>query len=139
MSGRQKEWTRREIEVINLVSRGLSNQEIAVILVVSINTVKSTLGNLTRRTGIGGREDLAAEALARGYVDPAIGAIGMIYERHRLKMAAKALVEQAPFIQPNLDLLRQAGAVPDASTWMFSATAVLTKMINFMEKAYASE
>ncbi len=50
--------TNREKEIISLVSQGLSNKEIAQVLVVSQRTVEGHLYRVFAKLGISGREEL---------------------------------------------------------------------------------
>lgn len=50
--------TRREREIALLAAEGLTSQEIAERLVISLRTVETHLQNTYRKTGIGGRKDL---------------------------------------------------------------------------------
>ena len=50
--------TQRERQVINLLKRGLSNNEIADMLVVSVHTIKDHLKNIFHKTGANNRTDL---------------------------------------------------------------------------------
>jgi DNA-binding CsgD family transcriptional regulator len=58
--------TRREVEVLRLLPRGLSNAEIAAALFVSPRTVQTHLTNLYGKLGVGGRAEAVAYAMARG-------------------------------------------------------------------------
>ncbi len=51
--------TRREREIASLAAAGSSNAEIAERLVVSIRTVETHLGNVYRKLGVTGRQELA--------------------------------------------------------------------------------
>ena len=62
--------TGRELEVLRLVSRGESNQQIADKLVISVNTVKSHLKNILSKLQLENRTQVAAYALERGLVKP---------------------------------------------------------------------
>lgn len=55
----------REREVLDLVSRGLSNQEIAETLYVSINTVKTYIRTAYAKIGVATRSQAVAWALSR--------------------------------------------------------------------------
>ena len=56
--------TAREVEVLRLVARGRSNQEIAAELVLSVRTVERHIANIYDKIGASGR---AARAAAASY------------------------------------------------------------------------
>jgi DNA-binding CsgD family transcriptional regulator len=58
--------TEREMEVLRLLPRGLSNAEIAEELFVSPRTVQTHLTNLYGKLGVGGRAEAVAYAMAHG-------------------------------------------------------------------------
>jgi len=58
--------TERELDVLQLVVRGLSNREIAAQLVLSPRTIERHLENLYRKTDTRNRAEAAAYAVARG-------------------------------------------------------------------------
>jgi DNA-binding CsgD family transcriptional regulator len=58
--------TEREVEVLRLLPRGLSNAEIAEALFVSPRTVQTHLTNLYGKLGVGGRAEAVAFAMAHG-------------------------------------------------------------------------
>lgn len=58
----------RELQTIGLVAEGLSNQQIADSLHVSLGTVKRELSFLYERFSVSDRAELVTEALARGLV-----------------------------------------------------------------------
>ncbi|HYT38943.1 MAG TPA: helix-turn-helix transcriptional regulator, partial [Acidimicrobiia bacterium] len=51
--------TGREWEVAALAARGLSNRDIAALLVVSVRTVENQLHRVYAKLAVGGREELA--------------------------------------------------------------------------------
>ena len=57
--------TRRELDVLRLLGRGLSNKAIAAELVVSINTVERHLVSIYRKIGVAGRAAAAVYAHLR--------------------------------------------------------------------------
>ena len=62
--------TERETEVLTLVGRGLSNQEIAESLVISMGTVKTHVGNLLAKLAARDRAQLVIAAYEHGLVGP---------------------------------------------------------------------
>ncbi len=60
--------TDREVEVLRLVARGLSNQEIADKLVLSPATVRTHVGNILGKLGLGNRTQAALYALREGLI-----------------------------------------------------------------------
>lgn len=61
--------TEREVEVIKLLARGLSNQEIAGRLVIGVTTVYSHVSNILSKLHLATRTQAALYALREGYVD----------------------------------------------------------------------
>ncbi|MBI2166117.1 MAG: response regulator transcription factor [Chloroflexi bacterium] len=61
--------TSRELEVLALAARGLSNKEIAGRLSLTLSTVKSHLVNIFSKIGVASRTEAVLEALRRGWVD----------------------------------------------------------------------
>jgi DNA-binding NarL/FixJ family response regulator len=60
---------RREREVLQLLSRGLGNREIAEELDVSLETVKTHIERLFKHLGVTSRTDAVAKALRSGLID----------------------------------------------------------------------
>jgi LuxR family transcriptional regulator, maltose regulon positive regulatory protein len=54
--------TRRELEVLRLVARGMSNQEIAASLVLSEHTVHRHVSNVLGKLGVSSRAAAVAQA-----------------------------------------------------------------------------
>jgi len=63
--------TARELEILRLAARGMSNAQIARQLWVSDETVKSHLASVYRKLGAGGRRDAAEVAERLGYLEVA--------------------------------------------------------------------
>ena len=61
----------REIEVLEALSRGLTNGEIATALYVSRETVKTHVAHVLRKLGVGDRHAAAQRAIALGLLGPA--------------------------------------------------------------------
>ena len=62
------EFTQRKLEVLRLMTRGMSNSSIAGELGISENTVKSHIQHMLDKTGYKNRTELAIEARIRGIV-----------------------------------------------------------------------
>jgi two-component system, NarL family, response regulator LiaR len=58
----------REIEVLKLATRGLSNQEIADELVLSLRTVQAHLGHIFNKLQVSSRTEAVVHALKEGWV-----------------------------------------------------------------------
>jgi DNA-binding NarL/FixJ family response regulator len=58
--------TPREAEVLRLIARGCSNQQIADELVLSVRTVERHITNLYAKIGAHGKADATAYALRHG-------------------------------------------------------------------------
>ncbi len=58
----------RETEVLVLVARGLSNQQVAVELGISVATVKRHLANVYQKTGAGSRSEATRMALVEQWI-----------------------------------------------------------------------
>ncbi|MFC2008340.1 response regulator [Chloroflexota bacterium] len=60
--------TRREIEILRLASRGMSNKNIADVLFLSLRTVKAHLTNVFNKMGCSCRTDAIVKGLREGYI-----------------------------------------------------------------------
>jgi NarL family two-component system response regulator LiaR len=56
--GTYGQFTKREIEVLNLIKQSKTNREIAKILYISIRTVENHISNIYFKTGCGNRQEL---------------------------------------------------------------------------------
>jgi DNA-binding NarL/FixJ family response regulator len=65
--GRSAGLSQREAEIIALITRGLSNEEIAKALYLSINTVKSYIRTAYRKMGVTSRSRAILCAMDRGF------------------------------------------------------------------------
>lgn len=61
--------TKRETEIVQLVAEGLSNQEIADKLFLSLRTVETHRMNVNQKLGVKNSAGLVKEAIKRGLVD----------------------------------------------------------------------
>jgi NarL family two-component system response regulator LiaR len=61
--------TERELDVLKLVARGLSNQEIAEELVISERTVRTHVSNILAKLHLANRTQATLYALRQGFVD----------------------------------------------------------------------
>lgn len=62
--------TTREVEVLALISQGLSNQEIAAKMVLSVNTLKSHIRQAYRKIGATTRSQAVSWAITHGFAPP---------------------------------------------------------------------
>jgi len=58
----------RELEVLLLAARGLSNRQIASSLHLALGTVKRHMANVYERMGVGSRREASREALMRDWI-----------------------------------------------------------------------
>jgi ATP/maltotriose-dependent transcriptional regulator MalT len=58
--------TRRELEVLRLIARGMSNQEVAASLVISEHTVHRHVSNVLGKLGVSSRTAAVAQAARLG-------------------------------------------------------------------------
>jgi DNA-binding CsgD family transcriptional regulator len=66
ISGEGRELSAREVEVLKLISDGLTNDEIARVLSVSVETIKSHIRNLLARLAVRSRSHAVAVGFRRG-------------------------------------------------------------------------
>ncbi len=64
------EFTERELEVLRLLSEGLTDREIAEKLFLSVTTVRFHVNNLLGKTGLSTRTELAVRAVQSGIAVP---------------------------------------------------------------------
>lgn len=60
--------TERELEVLKLAAKGMSNQEIASELTISVRTVQTHLGNIFNKMGVGSRTEAVVRGLRKGWI-----------------------------------------------------------------------
>jgi LuxR family maltose regulon positive regulatory protein len=61
--------TRRELDILQLLAAGKSNQEIAENRVVTLNTVKKHVGNILSKMGVANRTQAVMLAKKLGWID----------------------------------------------------------------------
>ncbi len=61
--------TKREIELLRLVAKGMPNKAIAQVLSVSENTVKYHLRNILQKLGVQNRTEAVTQAIRAGWLD----------------------------------------------------------------------
>jgi DNA-binding NarL/FixJ family response regulator len=66
----RQQLTARELEVLRLLARGLTNREIANVYGISANTVKNHLNSLMAKLEVADRTEAVSFCLARGIVRP---------------------------------------------------------------------
>jgi len=62
--------TRRELEVLGLLADGLTNREVADVLVIAVPTVKTHVRNIYRKLGVSKRLQAVHRARTLGLIDP---------------------------------------------------------------------
>jgi len=60
--------TPREIEILRLAAKGMSNKDIANVVFLNVRTVKAHLTNIFNKMGVGCRTDAIIKALRAGYI-----------------------------------------------------------------------
>jgi DNA-binding CsgD family transcriptional regulator len=71
-SGRSAGLTRRERQIVEMLARGSTGEQIAQELVLSPETVQKHVHNAKRKIGAETRAHLIALAMTRGLIDPAL-------------------------------------------------------------------
>lgn len=66
----RQQLTAREVEVLKLLARGLTNREIAAVYNISANTVKNHLNSMMAKLEVADRTEAVSFCLARGIVRP---------------------------------------------------------------------
>jgi len=64
----REQLSRREIEILRLAAKGMSNKNIANVLFLSVRTVKAHLTNIFNKMGCGCRTDAIIKGLREGYI-----------------------------------------------------------------------
>ena len=67
-SGTDEKLSPRELEILLLIARGMSNRQIAQVLTLSEATVKRHLANLYPKMGVNSRGEATRKALLEGYI-----------------------------------------------------------------------
>jgi DNA-binding NarL/FixJ family response regulator len=61
--------SQRELEVLNLVAKGMSNKTIALELFIGERTVKAHITNIFQKLGVSDRTEAVTQALQRGIIE----------------------------------------------------------------------
>lgn len=61
--------TSRELEVLNMLSRGLTNKEIGTVLQISSNTVRNHVNSIIEKLEVSDRTEAATTAIHRGLIN----------------------------------------------------------------------
>lgn len=61
-------YSRRELEIIRLISKGFHNQDIAKILFISLNTVKNHRKNIMQKSGVNNSSELISKCTIAGII-----------------------------------------------------------------------
>ena len=62
------ELSKREMEILRLAARGMSNQDIATQLYLSRRTIQAHLANIFRKMDVGSRTEAVLQALKKGWL-----------------------------------------------------------------------
>ena len=68
VEGLPDHFSERELEVLRLAAKGMSNKEIASELALSVRTVQSHLGNIFDKLGVSSRTEAVLRALKEGWI-----------------------------------------------------------------------
>lgn len=66
--GTLEQLTERELEVLRAAAKGMTNQEIAAKLYISVRTVQAHLSNIFGKIGVGSRTEAVVHALRKGWI-----------------------------------------------------------------------
>jgi DNA-binding NarL/FixJ family response regulator len=61
--------TRRELDILQLLAAGKSNQEIAIERVLTLNTVKKHVANILQKLGVANRTQAVMLAKKQGWME----------------------------------------------------------------------
>jgi DNA-binding CsgD family transcriptional regulator len=111
MSAGDNPLTKREQEILELVARGLTNQEIARDLVITLNTVKVHLRNIFAKLETSSRTEAIVRAAQAGWIDVA------------------GLEEAGEPAQAVLPIPAEPGLAPWQRVYFFAAAALVTLML----------
>lgn len=88
--------SKREIEILELIVAGKSNKEIAIILSISINTVKVHIANIFQKLGVNSRTEAISKSL----------------EPSEKIVEKEISIAEKPSIQSNLNGISQSRSIP---------------------------
>ena len=61
--------TEREVSILTMAARGMTNNAIADALKLSVRTVESQLGGIFNKLGVGSRTEAVIEAIKKGWIN----------------------------------------------------------------------
>ena len=84
--------TQRELDILRLITDGLSNQDVARRLFITLSTVKWYLRQIYSKLGVSSRTQAIAAGRASGVLDVRAGRIASVASRHNLPSHATPFV-----------------------------------------------